>query len=254
MRLFQNKRTATLSEKVTSDNMTETDDSPTFSNKYLKYALGEILLVVIGILIAISVSEWHKNYLNNQTEQKLLTELKQGLIRDKNLVENELKNISEAILKLQKLDSLLKNRIPALDDELNYLFGTVYGMRQIKLNKALYEELKTVGLGIVRDSELKSQIINVFENDYVAIESLDELEYSVNQVNRPYYLQNFVSIRFAQYAIPNNIKEVWNDTYYKNIVYYRLVTLEGNQVDVYNTAISNMDSLIQLIDRNLKDK
>ena len=34
------------------------------SKKYLKYAIGEIALVVIGILIALSVNNWNEKILN----------------------------------------------------------------------------------------------------------------------------------------------------------------------------------------------
>jgi len=34
------------------------------TGKYLKYAIGEIMLVVIGILIALSINNWNQNRLN----------------------------------------------------------------------------------------------------------------------------------------------------------------------------------------------
>jgi len=44
--------------------------------KYFKYAIGEILLVVIGILIALSINTWNENEKNKVLEQTLLTDLK----------------------------------------------------------------------------------------------------------------------------------------------------------------------------------
>ncbi len=38
------------------------------TTKYLKYAIGEILLVVIGILIAISINNWNQNRIDNNIE------------------------------------------------------------------------------------------------------------------------------------------------------------------------------------------
>jgi hypothetical protein len=45
-------------------------------SKYLLYAVGEILLVVIGILIALQVDNWNTGRLNARTELKLLIDLK----------------------------------------------------------------------------------------------------------------------------------------------------------------------------------
>ena len=36
------------------------------TGKYFKYAFGEIVLVVIGILIALSINNWNTNRLNNK--------------------------------------------------------------------------------------------------------------------------------------------------------------------------------------------
>lgn len=43
--------------------------------KYLKYAIGEIILVVIGILIALSINNWNENKKERTQEQELLTQL-----------------------------------------------------------------------------------------------------------------------------------------------------------------------------------
>lgn len=49
------------------------------TGKYFKYAIGEIVLVVIGILIALSINNWNVNRINKQEElqtiKSLLTEL-----------------------------------------------------------------------------------------------------------------------------------------------------------------------------------
>jgi len=46
------------------------------TGKYLKYAIGEIILVVIGILIAIQLNEWRNENTNNKQKQNVLRALK----------------------------------------------------------------------------------------------------------------------------------------------------------------------------------
>ena len=55
--------------------------------KYLMYAVGEILLVVIGILIALQINTWNEERIERKNEVKLLKELKADL--DDNLEEIE---------------------------------------------------------------------------------------------------------------------------------------------------------------------
>ncbi|RKD92134.1 DUF6090 family protein [Mangrovibacterium diazotrophicum] len=47
--------------------------------KYLRYAIGEILLVVIGILIAVQINNWNENRKKNQSVEQLITVLTKDL-------------------------------------------------------------------------------------------------------------------------------------------------------------------------------
>ena len=62
--------------------------------RYLIYALGEILLVVIGILIALGVNNWNQDRISEQREEKIL----HGLYLEFNAAAIEL----EADLKARK--------------------------------------------------------------------------------------------------------------------------------------------------------
>ena len=46
------------------------------TGKYLKYAIGEIVLVVLGILIAISINNWNHNRKSNNLKQSYIENVK----------------------------------------------------------------------------------------------------------------------------------------------------------------------------------
>ena len=77
------------------------------TGKYLKYAIGEIVLVVFGILIALQINNWNENRKAEAKERKLLIELKDDLIETKN----------DLLTDIEK--------IPALRDATNDLFKAV---------------------------------------------------------------------------------------------------------------------------------
>lgn len=52
------------------------------TGKYLKYAIGEILLVVIGILIALSINNWNENRINDKSIRGHLKSLAQAIKHD----------------------------------------------------------------------------------------------------------------------------------------------------------------------------
>ncbi|SRX74462.1 DUF6090 family protein [Aequorivita antarctica] len=60
------------------------------TSKYLKYAIGEIILVVIGILIALSINNWNELQKDSIEEKAILESLDENFILAK--IQSELKN------------------------------------------------------------------------------------------------------------------------------------------------------------------
>ncbi|WP_104736290.1 DUF6090 family protein [Hanstruepera ponticola] len=83
------------------------------TGKYLKYAIGEIVLVVIGILIALQINNWNESRKESNYEQKFLNELKSDFLYNKEELSSNIKQASDlanngdsiiAILSLTKKD------------------------------------------------------------------------------------------------------------------------------------------------------
>jgi len=53
------------------------------TGKYFKYAIGEIVLVVIGILIALSINNWNQNRIDKKREITLLEQLLDNFLANK---------------------------------------------------------------------------------------------------------------------------------------------------------------------------
>ena len=52
------------------------------AQKYLLYAIGEVLLVVIGILIALQINAWNNNRIDKHLEKQILARIVQDLKTD----------------------------------------------------------------------------------------------------------------------------------------------------------------------------
>jgi hypothetical protein len=71
------------------------------TGKYFKYAIGEIILVVIGILIALQINNWNENRKNSINEKALLANTINDLDADKKRFTNNQKE-ADTILKVYK--------------------------------------------------------------------------------------------------------------------------------------------------------
>ncbi|MDT0554100.1 DUF6090 family protein [Urechidicola vernalis] len=60
--------------------------------KYLAYAFGEIILVVIGILIALQINTWNQARINSNLEKELLINLKNEFITNQSILKNMIQN------------------------------------------------------------------------------------------------------------------------------------------------------------------
>jgi hypothetical protein len=58
------------------------------TGKYLKYAIGEIILVVIGILIALGINNWNEVRKETNKERQIITNLHQEFIQNKQIIES----------------------------------------------------------------------------------------------------------------------------------------------------------------------
>ncbi len=69
------------------------------TGKYLAYALGEIVLVVIGILIALSINTWNQGRIDRQEEIIVLTniqkEIEMNIAQNNSIVSNRMKKKSK---------------------------------------------------------------------------------------------------------------------------------------------------------------
>ena len=67
------------------------------TSKYFKYAIGEILLVVIGILIALQINTWNQERVNAKEERRILQDLSEELRFNNFLKEKGSKVMQEVV-------------------------------------------------------------------------------------------------------------------------------------------------------------
>lgn len=89
------------------------------TGKYFKYALGEILLVVIGILIAIQLNEWRNEAINEKQKQNILTALKLQFSENLIKLDSTIFYNNKVIVANSKLDDYVKqDTIDYTDEEI----------------------------------------------------------------------------------------------------------------------------------------
>ncbi len=129
------------------------------TGKYLKYAIGEIILVVIGILIALQINNWNERRKNKMAEAdyycRILDdfELNEKLIDDTSeLINKKIELCKELILDL--------NKIPNDRAEILNKFVTALRQDVFVPSTIAFEDITSSGqLKLLTDLELKNRLI-----------------------------------------------------------------------------------------------
>ena len=223
-------------------------------SKYLLYAIGEIVLVVIGILIALSINNWNEMRKASIVEIEILKEIKSSLQKDL----NNLKSNSATQNSTLRSQSLILNWIEKdleYNDSLSNHFSSLNNLTIFRPNASTFESLKQMGLRTITDDSLRNKILNLYENEYNfhstiynnLIEEVDNL--SVMNYNF-FKLEGYPRLKFT--LIDEN-KFKTNDEYIYKL--RKLRNTNSRYINYFTQRVMNKISLtLNAIDEELKNK
>jgi hypothetical protein len=216
-----------------------------------RHAFGEIVLIVVGIFIGLQASEWWGRMAERRTEVAYLAELRMELSIDRERISSGLDRYRKIERKVEELLTILRSDQP-YSEAVDPYFGAVYGVNAFALGDAAYESLKSYGLVLISNRELRAQIAHVYEDTYPGTRrSISYEEGLVLDLLRPYFLVNFRDLRFDASATPLDYDAISKSPEFINLVDYRLQLTRQNQIPVFERALGKIDSLIASIDTEL---
>ena len=227
-------------------------------SKYLLYAIGEIMLVVIGILIALQVDNWNENRLEVEKSHRILREIRENIEFNTRRFEEEIKEEYAVIHSIDiVLDNLSHSR--GYHDSLAFHFLNVAYFPESTRKSAGYENLKSYGVDIIRSDSLRMAIINLYEEFYFKIDDITQISYN-NAANSiwPLYTRLFktdVSIPGQDFetlkVIPFNYEELLGSQHYKGLAsWWRHSRVVG--IEVRMDALEQHESILDLIEDELE--
>jgi len=206
-------------------------------SKYLIYAIGEIILVIIGILIALGINENVKDRNNLELRDLYIIQLNDEANRNLKQL-NDFKNSTlERTKEIDTLIQLLVNKDydnPKLSSKSLILIGT----EEFYPIMITYENLKFSGdLKLFDDLNLRNSISELYEtfNEIKTVESIDKKGVQS-------YYENFLIPNVSFWDMNTNSKSYAKETYFQNMALARRVTLLQNR-DAYEKSIESLTKL-----------
>jgi hypothetical protein len=139
------------------------------TTKYLTYALGEIVLVVIGILMALQINTWNEQRKDQKEQYFLLTKLQSDISSDMEQVEIKLSRAMNSIDNYKACLDILADETVASREEFMSRFGDILSINQFDQNTTTFDNLVTSGkIELIENESLLEMIVGYYNKEYKA--------------------------------------------------------------------------------------
>lgn len=239
---------------------------------FYKYLI-EIVIIVLGVLIAFYLTNWGEKIKENNTEKAIISqiyfELSDNLIDLKNDIE-----IHRVALRGQKKIQDFLDSDKTKSDSLLMDFYWMTKDEYIFPNTSAFDNLKNSGMGIIKNDSLRDLITLVYNNYFPRISKGNNLHPDISDYTTPYFKKNFrinrdKTIKYDLYLgdslkisyprnfgngleqiigyIPVDTNKLKNDEEFRfllsEILWFRIY-----KINYYYMAITNVKKILQLIE------
>ncbi len=221
------------------------------TGKYFKYAIGEIILVVVGILIALQINNWNENKKLSRVEIGMLNEIKSGLeidLEDLNAEQNYLRrNFNSQNIVIKWIESN-----ESFNDSLSKHLFNVQMSIVFRYQSAPYETLKRLGMNTIKNDSLRKQISLLYdlryENYTIMVGSRRKILSNLINLEALYF--NEIGMMDKTVMKPVDIVGLRQD----NALLFRLKTINNFDELLINLTIPRVKKEINETKNNIEDE
>ncbi|WP_228853519.1 DUF6090 family protein [Aegicerativicinus sediminis] len=220
------------------------------TGKYFKYAIGEIVLVVIGILIALQINNWNEQRKFNREIADVLIEVRSNLISDSlNIHQTYIERLEDINIQSTVINALEKGSIPY--DSLEYDLGRVLIYRRIVLIDNGYQLMKKFGLERLKNKELRNKLVNYYTTSIKEIndDTADD-EHEFFTVYLPYIRNHFLDWEWNERGIPADYENLKSDQYFLTSLKLNITNIKDTSKALERGA-NNIRQILPILDKTI---
>ena len=229
------------------------------TGKYFKYAIGEIILVVIGILIALQVSNWNTNRVDIQELQKSLENLHAEFTINEQIISKAIKANDSVIETGKRLINLMNLERELLTSEnTDKLLYDIFENGSLEVTEnSILEILQSNKLQKIKNDSLKKLIVEwTQKRNRIAITEKNVSEkdkYLVRYLIKRYPLKNIDAYGVLQWKESSTIEIdkylIFYDIEFENIIDDYLYNIVNFNMRLRSLK-TNVDQIIKYSDKN----
>ncbi|MGB5205925.1 DUF6090 family protein [Eudoraea sp.] len=214
--------------------------------KYLFYAIGEIILVVIGILIALQINNWNNRRVEKEEEKKSYRNIKRQIEDDRKEL-TDVKAFNNYFSDTYKhANEIIRAKDYTKSDSLALIAMGLSQYSDFNSSGNIYETLVNSGnLELLKNDEITS-LIQQLETTYIFANKLETVHWEIIINELSPTLKGVINFDAFKAVKPEKLFEVEMQNFIVESIY-----LTSAKDSVYSRAIREIDTIVSLIDTEL---
>ena len=214
-------------------------------SKYLIYAIGEIVLVVIGILIALSINNKNDDFIKRKAEKNFYRNIKQQLLGDAQNIESQIQYNLIHTKQFKHAIDIIASNDRHQKDSLGKIAVNLPNYSDFARQGNIYETMVNSGdIKILRNKDIIERLRRL-EETYIYVNRLETIHFDAVMSLVPNLME---TIQFSSGEVED---EDYLYSYKSQNMFVISLRIMGEKEDVYNRALSEIEEIIKLVDREI---
>ena len=215
--------------------------------KYLKYAAGEIILVVFGILIALQINNWNAKRLLKNDEKRSYEHIKRQVVDDRTELTKVKGFNSYFLATYEYANKIILSQDRSKTDSLALIAMGLSQFSDFHRSGNIYETLVNSGdLKLLKNDEIPSKIQQL-ETTYIFANKLENIHWEIIINELSPELRGIVNYATFQPVKPEKLYAVEMQNIFVESIY-----LTRAKDSIYSQALREINIIIDLIDEELQ--
>jgi hypothetical protein len=217
--------------------------------KYFKYAIGEIVLVVIGILIALQINNWNERKKEEAFEIEILQQIRANLIKDKLTLQDINTNYNNSLRASAKI--LNSDWSQQDQDSLKYWLGDIVQFDRFQPLSNAYEVAKSKGIDLISNKQLRFLLGSYYDDEISRVQqSVKDIENAFSRDWVPILEQHSKEFKFKSYVVLKDPTFYAKPSREKTILKLNRDNFRGTSENV-SKIINTIDRIQELINQEI---
>ena len=217
------------------------------SSKYLTYAVGEIFLVMIGILLAFQVNNWNAQQKINKAERVSYANLKRQINDDKNLIIGTIDYNKRYLKQYEFASEIIEVNDRNQIDTLGYIALNLTKYSDVNRNSNIYQNLVNSGeLKLLTNQEIIEKLQRL-EETYSYMNRMEKIHLDVIIFSIAMDLQVVMKYSDRSVQIPNKLYGYAFQNHFLT-----MIGVMNEKDEIYHRAVDEIETITELIQKELE--